>query len=116
MIQRLLVATFGIAVVLGLAGMGQTSKKSGQPSAPANSSDETPNTGAETEERVGLGAKRDQGQGEGEEQDRRQGEEDREGHVWRRLLLVHGGGLRARPRRKVGCFGLCRRTCAEPDL
>ncbi len=53
MIQRLLVATFGIAVVLGLAGMGQTSKQSGQPSAPANSSDENPNTGAEQKNESG---------------------------------------------------------------
>ncbi|MGZ3389456.1 MAG: peptide-methionine (S)-S-oxide reductase, partial [Isosphaeraceae bacterium] len=46
MIRRLLVASLGIAVVLGLAGMVQTSKKTKQPSAPASKSDENPTAGA----------------------------------------------------------------------
>ncbi len=42
MIQRLLVASLGIAVVLGLAGMVQTPQETKEPAAPANKSDENP--------------------------------------------------------------------------
>ncbi len=42
MIQRLLVASLGIAVVLGLAGMVQTPKETKEPAAPASKSDENP--------------------------------------------------------------------------
>ncbi len=46
MIQRLLVASLGIAAVLTLAGMVQTPKQTNPPSAPASTSDESPATGA----------------------------------------------------------------------
>jgi len=46
MIRRLLVASLGIPVVLGLAGMVQTPKTTKQPSAPASKSDENPTAGA----------------------------------------------------------------------
>src|SRR5208337_4404176 len=71
--------------------------------------------GPGSEERVGHGEKRGPGQDQ-EHNQRRQGEEDREGHVWRWLLLVHGGGFRADSGREVGGLGLCRRTHSEPDL
>ena len=45
MIQRLLVASLAVAVVLGLAGMVQTQKNTQQPSAPASTSDEKPPAG-----------------------------------------------------------------------
>src|SRR5271157_1521410 len=59
MIQRLLVAALGIAVVLGLAGMMQTPKKAKQPSAPASKSDENATAGpdqkngSDTEKKAG---------------------------------------------------------------
>ena len=46
MIRRLLVASLGIPVVLGLAGMVQTPKTTKQPSTPASKSDENPTAGA----------------------------------------------------------------------
>ncbi|MGA2703042.1 MAG: peptide-methionine (S)-S-oxide reductase MsrA [Isosphaeraceae bacterium] len=63
MIQRLLVVSLGIAVVLGLAGMVQTPKKAKQPSAPASKSDENAmagpdqKNGSDTEKK----AEKDQG-------------------------------------------------------
>ncbi len=47
MIQRLLVASLGIAAVLTLAGMVQTPKQTSPPAAPASSSDENPSTGTD---------------------------------------------------------------------
>jgi peptide-methionine (S)-S-oxide reductase len=47
MIQRLLAASLGIAVVLGLAGMVQTPTKTKQPPAPESKSDQNPTAGAD---------------------------------------------------------------------
>ena len=47
MIQRLLVASLGIAVILGLAGMVQTSKKTEQQSAPASKGDQESTAGTD---------------------------------------------------------------------
>src|SRR5208337_79526 len=73
--------------------------------------------GPGSKERVGHGEKRGQGPGQDQEHGQRhQGEEDREGHFWRWLLLVHGGGFRADSGREVGGLGLRWRTRSEPDL
>ena len=63
MIRRLLVASLGIAVVLGLAGMVQTSKKTKQPSAPASKSDENPTAGADQKSGSDSEKKEDKDQG-----------------------------------------------------
>ncbi len=65
MIRRLLVASLGIAVVLGLglAGMVQTPKTTKQPSAPASKSDENPTAGADQKHGSGSEKKQDKDQG-----------------------------------------------------
>src|SRR5271157_4379799 len=63
MIQRLLVASLGIAVVLGLAGMVQTPKKTKQPQAPASKSDENPSAGADQRNGSDSEKKEDKDQG-----------------------------------------------------
>ena len=37
-------------------------------------------------------------------------------HLWRRLLLVRGGGFPAHPRRQIGHLRLCRRHDRQPHL
>ncbi len=61
MIQRLLVASLGIAVVLGLAGMVQTPKQTKEPAAPAKTSDENPTAGAD--QKNGSDAEKNEDQG-----------------------------------------------------
>ena len=63
MIRRLLVASLGIAVVLGLAGMVQTSKKTKQPSDSASKSDENPTAGADQKNGSDSEKKQDKDQG-----------------------------------------------------
>ena len=63
MIQRLLVASLGIAAALTLAGMVQTPKQTNPPSAPASSSDENPATGADQKKRSDTQQKETKDQG-----------------------------------------------------
>src|SRR5208337_1577513 len=101
----------------GTGGNGANFEKDKATVGPGEQERRESDCGRGSEERVGLGEKRGQGPGQDQEHDqRRQGEEDREGHVWRWLLLVHGGGFRADSGREVGGLGLRRRTRSEPDL
>src|SRR5271165_7184488 len=101
----------------GTGGDGANSENDKATVGPGEQERRESDFGRGSEERVGLGEKRGQGPGQDQEHDqRRQGEEDREGHVWRWLLLVHGGGFRADSGREVGGLGLRRRTHSEPDL
>jgi len=67
MIQRLLVASLGIAVVLGLAGTVQTPKKTKQPPASASQSDENPTAGAD--QKNGSGAEQKETKDQGKNKD-----------------------------------------------
>jgi peptide-methionine (S)-S-oxide reductase len=65
MIQRLLMASLAVAVVLGLAGMVQTPEKTQQPSAPTSKSDENPTAGADQKNGSDAEKKDDQGKNQG---------------------------------------------------
>jgi peptide-methionine (S)-S-oxide reductase len=69
MIQRLLVASLGIAVALGLAGMVQTPKKTKQPSAPATKSEDKTSAGADQKNGSDTEKKDDQGQSKNKDKD-----------------------------------------------
>ena len=69
MIQRLLVASLGIAVVLGLSGMVQNFENDKATVGPGEQERRESECGRGSEERVGLGEKRGQGPGQDQEDD-----------------------------------------------